>query len=109
MDLSGQMNRAVAGYRIPARGISRTEILGLQANACKRFIDRQIFYPGCRFPGCTTGSSPANPEAGNSALLQLNLEFGQAEPFSVWTQADLPGQAASCGRGEDAFDRGLFP
>ena len=109
MDLRGQMNRAVAGYRIPARGVSRTEILGLQANACKRFIDRQIFYPGCRFPGCATGSPPSNPEAGNSALGQLNFEFGPAEFFSILTQTDLPGQAASCRWRERAFDRGLFP
>ena len=103
------MNRALAVYRIPSRGVSGAEKLGLQANARERLIDRQIFYTGRRFPGCATGSSPANPEAGDSALGQLNLEFGQAEPFPVWTQADLPGQAASCGRGEDAFDRGFFP
>jgi hypothetical protein len=109
VDISGQMNRALAVYRIPSRGVSRTEILGLQANVRERLIDGQIFYTGCRFPGCATGSPPANPEVGNSALCQLYLEFGQAEPFSVWTQADLPGQAASCGRGKDAFDRGFFP
>ena len=109
MDLRGQMNRAFAAYRIPSCGISRTEILSLQANGCKRFIDRQIFYPGSRFPGSAAGSPPSNLEAGNSALLQLNFEFGPAEFFPILTQADLPGQAASCRRCERTFDRGLFP
>ena len=103
------MNRAFAVYRVPSRGVSRTEILGLQADARDRLINGHIYYPGCCFPGSTAGSPPANPEAGNSALLQLNLEFGQAEPFSVWTQADLPGQAASCRRGEYAFYAGFLP
>ena len=109
MYLGSQMNRAFAGYRIPSRRVSRTEVLGLQANACKGFIDREICYPGGRFPGCATGSPPSDPDAGNSALLQLNFEFGHTEFFPILTQADLPGEAASCRRRVCAFYSGFFP
>ena len=103
MYLAGKMNRTLAMDGIPAGRIGRAEKLGFNAHLASSILYRSTDDPQGRFPGSRTGGTPYNPDIRYSAILYFNLVFRSAKSFPIFTQADLPGKAASGRRRKHPF------
>jgi hypothetical protein len=106
---TGQMHRTLTIDRIPGRRIRNTEILHFKSDSDRGFFDGQTFNTLRRLPGRFAGC-PANYfNAVDMTLGNLYGKLRHAKHVSIITQADLPGETASCGRRQDTLDAQLFP
>ena len=109
VDLTGEVDRTLTMYWIPARGICRTEVLCLQANTYLCLFYGQSLYPLGSVPGCSARCTSAYLDAVNFAVRYLHSKLRRAKIFTILTQADLPGKAASSWRGQSPFYPKFLP
>jgi hypothetical protein len=108
MDIAGEMNRAFTVDGIPAGRIGDAEKLGLKTDAHDRFLNFTADDLLARIPAGAAGCTPDDLYIADFAVFDNDSIFRCTKLFAVGFQADLPGQPASCRRGEDPFDAMLF-
>ena len=107
--VTGEVHRTLTMYWIPARGICTAEELCLQADAYLCFFYGQSLYPLGSVPGCSARCTTAYLDAVNFAVRYLHSKLRRAKMFTILTQADLPGKAASGWGGQSPFYPKFLP
>ena len=107
--VTGEVHRTLTMYWIPARGICTAEELCLQADAYLCFFYGQSLYPFGSVPGCSARCTSAYLDAVNFAVRYLHSKLRRAKMFTILTQADLPGKAASGWGGQSPFYPKFLP
>ncbi len=74
MELSGEVDRALAVHRVPARRVGRAEELGLQADPGEGLFHREPLDPGGGVPGGPARGAAQHMDLGYAALFQADPE-----------------------------------
>ena len=102
------MDRTLSINRVPAGRVCRAEELDVKADPHNRFLNRQARNAFGRRPCGSARGSPDHAKPSQEAPRDLHVKLGCSEAFSIFSQTDLPGEAASCGRGEYVSDTEFF-
>lgn len=108
MHLPCEMHRALAMDGVPTGRIGRTEELGFYTHLSGSVIHRSANDSFGSLPGGCTGGAAHNPDLCNLVILDFDLILGSTEALTIFTQANLPGKAASGGWGKYPFAWYLF-
>jgi hypothetical protein len=109
VDLSREVDWALAVDRIPARGVCFAEELRFEAEAIGCRVDGQAEDSLSGEPGRVTGSAAEDLDARNDAAFGFDDHFGGTELVAIGAEADLPRQPTSRRRRVGALDIELLP
>jgi hypothetical protein len=107
--LSGKVYRAFSVKRIPPPWVCGTKELRFKPDPLKRFVHGQAGQPFGGLPGRAAWRPSDHMHVRHGAPMDFHMELRGAKQLPVPSQAHLPGQAASGGRGQNPFHSYLFP
>lgn len=108
MYLSCKMNRTFAMNRIPTGRVGKTVKLRIETDFTCSILNRDSDHALSSFPCRAARSSPDHSDVSNLTIFNLNLKLGGTKPVTVFAKTNLPWKAASGGRGQGPFRRGLL-
>ena len=94
--------------RIPTGGVGKTIKLRIETDLTRSILDGDSDEALSSFPCRAAWSSTYYSDVSNFTILNLNLKLGGAKPVAIFAKANLPWKAASGGRGQGPFRRGLL-
>ena len=102
------MNRTFTMNRIPTGGVGKTVELSIQTDFACSILNRGSDEALSSFPCRAARSATDYSDVSNFTIFDLYLKLRGAKPVTIFTKANLPWKAASSGRGQGPFRRGLL-
>jgi len=108
VDMAGKMNRAFAVNGIPSSRVCTAKKLNFQSHARGSCVDIKPNDLFGGFPRGPAGGPPADDDAVNLAVNDLDVQLRCPEFFFIITQTARPGKTTSCGWRQDMLAMVLF-